>query len=154
MAEGKKRLYKRETIERIFNELHERVMYVNYEGHIRKVKDVIVFGSFVNTDKPMIHDLDVVYVLYESDFANRKIEETISWQRLDERRPFSYISWWDVTFYPENEIYWYLKNRQGIISLHGSLDLGAAVYQKHMYLMKDGVYYEKPLICEGTGIRI
>lgn len=154
MAEGKKREYKRETVERVFEELKERVMLVNYQGHIRKVKDVIVFGSFINTDKPKIHDLDVVFVLYPRDFSNQRLEHYISENRLFERRPFSNTSYFDITSYPFNEVYWFLKNGVGIISLHDECDIKAATYQKHIYLMKDGVYLFEPLECEGTGEKI
>ena len=154
MAEGKKRLYKRETVEKIFNELRERVMFVNYNGHIQKVKDVIVFGSFINSDKSMVHDLDVLYVLYPRDHKNDRLERQIAANRMFERRPFSNVSYFELSYYPENEVYWYLKNKNGIISLHSGSDIKAAVYQKHVYLMKDGEYLYEPLECEGTGEKI
>ena len=149
MAEGKKREYKRETVSKVYNELRERVRVVNEQNHILIVKDIIVFGSFINSNNPLIHDLDVCFITNKVDFYDKSIHK-ISNERLSKRRPNTYFSFTDVLNYPVNEIIWYLKKKQGIISLHSIDDIDAAKYQKHIYLMKDSIFLENPLICYGT----
>ena len=69
MAEGKKKLYKRETVKKHLKELIERVkLFQSGEADLPypdKIEELIIFGSYVNSDREKIHDLDIFLELNE-----------------------------------------------------------------------------------------
>lgn len=63
MSESKKWLYKRATAAAAVRALIDRIEAINSGTadypYYNKIESVILFGSFVNSDRPNIHDLDV-----------------------------------------------------------------------------------------------
>ena len=116
MAEGKKRLFKRETCTLELNELLNRVEQVNHDPYyLYYVKELIVFGSYVNTQNPKIHDLDIALNL-EQKCDNREFVMKKSSERV--RASNKSLSFLDTIYYCYIETAKYLQNRSHILSLH------------------------------------
>jgi|GEM_PF-1559218 len=116
MAEGKKRLFKRETCTLELNELLNRVEQVNHSPYyLYYVKELIVFGSYVNTQNPKIHDLDIALDL-EQKCDNREFVMKKSSERV--RASGKSLSFVNTIYYCYIETAKYLQNRSHILSLH------------------------------------
>jgi len=116
MAEGKKRLFKRETCTLELNELLNRAEQVNHDPYyLYYVKELIVFGSYVNTQNPKIHDLDIALDLEQKcddrEFVMKKSSERV-------RASGKSLSFVDTIYYCYIETAKYLQNRSHILSLH------------------------------------
>ena len=116
MAEGKKRLFKRETCTLELNELLNRVEQVNHSPYyLYYVKELIVFGSYVNTQNPKIHDLDIALDMEQKcddrEFVMKKSSERV-------RASNKSLSFLDTIYYCYIETAKYLQNRSHILSLH------------------------------------
>ena len=112
MAEGKKRLYRRDTAKKSLLSFIEQTKKV-LDGDVDlpdKLVHVIVFGSYVNTDRDMIHDLDIGVIVRE----NRD-----GWKDYIDRHPeLSTGDWFSDLYLPQVMMIKFLKNGKGIISLH------------------------------------
>ena len=116
MAEGKKRLFKRETCTLELNELLNRVEQVNHDPYyLYYVKELIVFGSYVNTQNIKIHDLDIALNL-EQKCDNREFVMKKSSERV--RASEKSLSFVNTIYYCYIETAKYLQNRSHILSLH------------------------------------
>lgn len=149
MAEGKKRAYKRETCEQKICEFVERARQVNageadYQ-YYNRIRDIILFGSMVNTEKDTVHDVDLCVKWTDDRKLMRRFYE--------ENAATVHAKFTDIV----NALFaeWfltkrYLKGRCGIFSVHCNAEEGAGIFDiatadKHLYLMKDGVVNEKAL---------
>ena len=122
MSESKQREYKRATVAKKLPELMRRVMQLNDESEhpdfVYKVEELIVFGSFVNTDNEKIHDLDIGIKLVPKDkYVHLSSEDLqhISYRRAVEANITDMIL---QSFWLEEEVLRYLKNKSGIYSFH------------------------------------
>ena len=112
MAEGKKRLYRRDTVKRSLESFVEQAKKV-LDGDIDlpdKLIHAIVFGSFVNTDNDRVHDLDIGIVVRE----HRE-----KWMDYITKHPeLSTGDWFNDLYLPQIMMIKFLKNGKGIISIH------------------------------------
>lgn len=147
MAETKSRLFKRETCTRHLLDLLKIAEEIN-SGNIDrneiekellcsfKVKSITVFGSYINTKNPKIHDLDISIEIVDNP-------DTVNNEDLFEKRmrlasilkpQFSYF---DTMFYQHNFILMTLKHRSNIISLHEPSELAQLDCEK-VVVFEDG----------------
>lgn len=149
MAEGKKRAYKRETCQQKICEFVERAKRINageadyqYYNH---VQDIILFGSMLNTEKDMVHDINL-FVRWSYDgglmkkFYNDNKE--VARAKFDNIVTRCFAEWLLAQRY--------LRGRCGIFSVWSNVVDGkdafdAATEEGHLYLMKDGVVNEKAM---------
>lgn len=154
MAEGKKRLFYRSTVLKTFKDLYERVKHINEADLMLNIKDIIVFGSFINTTNEMIHDLDVCFTFERNTNSNSCEYHNELQRRMEKARPAGGYTFLDCLFYDVYETARYLRGHSSIISVHDVSSLDAALYQIHIYLMKDGKILDTPEVELGTAIKI
>ncbi len=148
MAEGKKRLYKRETVQRTLVSFVKQVRKV-IEGETDfpdKLVNVIIFGSYVNSDDKMLHDLDVALVVRE---------ERDQWKEYRRRHPEQATGdWFGDLILPHLMLLRFLQNGKRLLSINYctedefTTDQGirrVALGKKHVYLVKDGQLCEDSL---------
>ena len=150
MAEGKLKEYSRESSYKQLIEYINRAKNIN-KGDIPferlvKVNNLIVFGSFVNSKKEKVHDVDLLLDL------ERLYDEDISVFDVDEKAPKlanyfekkinslsnNIVSMHNV---PIKCIISYLKANLNIISAHGYDDkefLDEILNDKHLFIIKNG----------------
>ena len=138
MSELKKQLYKRETAADAAESLIDRIEAINngtadYK-YYNRIESVILFGSFVNNDKPRIHDLDVLVIHDDDRVLMGKfhaehvglfydfVEDLYSEALMKER---------------------YLRNRRNIYSIHSNIHekkheiLNIATSDKHIFICRN-----------------
>lgn len=125
MAETKKRLYKRDTVERKLNELLRRVDEVNSGvgctgEYLYHVKRLVVFGSYLDATKDRVHDLDIGYELELKPKYARYGYKELSNARLDTMpdRLYEACGGFYRSIWPSEEVLRYLKNKSVIYSFH------------------------------------
>lgn len=137
MSESKKRLYKRATAAAAARALIDRIEAINSGTadypYYNKIESVILFGSFVNSDRPNIHDLDVL-VIHDDD-------RTLM-TKFHAEHPGLFSDYLQDLF---SEMYLkekYLRNRKTIYSFHSNLNEGPEIVDiaksdKHIVLCRD-----------------
>jgi predicted nucleotidyltransferase len=126
----------RETAEKRLDEFLARVAAVRTADFAYKVKQVILFGSYL-TSQERINDIDLCVSLApkENDRAKqaawerRRIEEAVLHGR-------SFGTFLDKAGWPQDEVRHYLKARSRSLSLHGPDD-GILKHCKHKVIYQD-----------------
>ena len=108
----------RKTADRLLKEFLERVREVNDGNYAYRVKQVIIFGSYLS-DSPTLGDIDLSLVLekrYNNAEQNNKLEK----ERINaaHQRGKTFKTYLEQLFWPHEEVLKYLKNRSPSISLH------------------------------------
>ena len=106
---------KRSTADRILKGLQQRIIEVNTVCEFAYImKRAVVFGSYVNSDKDTLGDLDIGFQLEPvfEDPVDRQIFE-------EHRRSFCKSDdFMMLLIWPKEEVLRYLRNRSAYISLH------------------------------------
>lgn len=135
MAEIKKRLYLRRTIDRHYSHFTIQVEDFNILNFPDKLMDVVIFGSYINTNNPKIHDLDIG-VRFEK---HPELYDDYK-KRMSKKQLAKYVnkSFLEQLYIPYLEEIRFLKAGYGTISIHDIQDDADAVFKdKHLYIMKD-----------------
>ena len=134
-AIGAKPLW-RESAKRKLDEFLARVEAVRTADFAYKVKQVIIFGSYL-TSQERINDIDLCMSLApkekddekQSAWERRRIEEAV-------RHGRSFGTFLDRAGWPQDEVRYYLKARSRSLSLHGPDD-GILEHCKHEVIYQD-----------------
>ena len=149
MADTKGREYKRETVCKALEGFLDRCMELNQidwdEDDIlsyRNITDITVFGSFVNSNKEKVHDLDIHIVWALTDFAKSmdSRERMVLASRLAPYGTNYIIS----CFWEQEGCARFLKNRSPILSLDSQDDINQLEGRK-VKIMENGVILEDNL---------
>jgi predicted nucleotidyltransferase len=126
----------RETAEKRLDEFLARVAAVRTGDFAYKVKQVILFGSYL-TSQERINDIDLCVSLApkENDRAKQAAWER---RRIEEaaRHGRSFGTFLDRAGWPQDEVRYYLKARSRSLSLHGPDD-GILKSCKHKVIYHD-----------------
>lgn len=146
MSESKKVLYKREVCEGAIKGLCERALDINNDKadykYYNHIKDIILFGSLVNTDKDKVHDVDIA-VFFEND---REKMQKFHKEHLGILSDFI-SDMFSETILQER----YLKGGKKVFSIHSNVHereelRSIATSDRHIYLMKDYQLEENPFL--------
>ena len=140
MAEGKKRLYKRETARKALESFIGQAEQVvsGKTDFPDQLIHAIVFGSYVNTDNPKVHDLDIEIVVDE----HREL-----WKPYARTHPEELTEdWFQNLILPNLMLRKFLKKGKSIISLHyvdyreyeEDFMKEVVLGDRHMYIVRDG----------------
>jgi predicted transcriptional regulator/predicted nucleotidyltransferase len=110
----------KEKADKIFKEFMQRVEEINNNSYyLCKIEKLLLFGSYLNSDKDDYGDIDIAFKL------KRKIDNFDEYEKAREerikemKRNGKYFSgFMDESFSPENEVMLKLKNKCQYISLH------------------------------------
>ena len=138
MSESKKLFSKRETAADAAEALIHRIDAINKGSadypYYNRIEAVILFGSFVNSDKPRIHDLDVL-VIHDDD---RKLMKKFHEEHLGMYADFVEDIFSEALLKEK-----YLRNRKNIYSIHSNAHermpdiLDIATSDRHVFICRD-----------------
>lgn len=111
-SENKTRKIRRSTAEGYIQGLLDRIEVVNSNpSYCYSVKRVLLFGSYVNSDKEMLSDLDVALdISPKYDYASYEFES-----KRQEYTGRNFLMAYD---WPKQEVLKFIRNRNAYISLH------------------------------------
>lgn len=111
----KKKIYSRKTAKMVLKNIKKRIQEVNQNDEfIYKVNKAVLFGSYINSTKEKIGDLDIVLYV---ELKNKVIsEEEQNFKRA--RNSNSYVPFILRFIYGKEEVFKYIKNRKQILELH------------------------------------
>lgn len=125
------------------------------------IKEIIIFGSYVNSDKEVLGDLDVGVALYKKSWAKKYSKrdlQDIGYERWY-KRPFEYKSendwenWFFAEFCLEEEVYKHLRMRRKSMSVHkvseDDGDREVCFNDKHMYIVRNKRVLKHNILEEG-----
>ena len=138
MSESKKRLYKRETATLAAESLLDRIDEINNGNadyqYYNRIKSVLLFGSFVNSNNPLIHDLDVL-VIHDDD-------RTLM-GKFHSEHPGLFSDFVEDIYSEALMKERYLRNRKNIYSIHSNIHereseiLKIAMSDKHIFICRN-----------------
>lgn len=154
MSETKKRVYKRETCTETIKGLVQRAVDVNEDKadyhYYNKIKDLILFGSYVNTDKDRIHDVDIC-LISDRDYEESQRFVDDNWDDVS----WKFSDMWSRIFAEHILQVRYLKGRRNMFSVHSNIGEGndiidIATSDKHIVIISDHQLTEEGrLLLEG-----
>ena len=111
-SENKDRKIRRKTAEGYIQGLLERIAIVNGNPDFcYSVDEVYLFGSFINSDKDMISDLDVAMRITPNyDYASYEFES-----KRQEYTGRNFLMAYD---WPKQEVLKFIRNRNAYLSIH------------------------------------
>ena len=111
----KKKIYSRKTAKMVLKNIKKRIQEVNQNDEfIYKVNKAVLFGSYINSTKEKIGDLDIALYV---ELKNKVIsEEEQNLKRA--RNSNSYVPFILRFIYGKEEVFKYIKNRKQILELH------------------------------------
>ena len=142
MAETKGRLYSRRTVAKHYRHFTIQMEDFNELNFPDKLMDVVIFGSYINTNNPKIHDLDIG-VRFEK---HPELYENYR-NNMDEVHKKRYKNFTEQLYAPYLDEIRFLKARIGTISIHDiDMESEAIFKDKYLYIMKDGVILEEAMV--------
>lgn len=146
MGETKSVEYSRKAANKTFYALVERckqlVQNPEPTNFIKEVETLSIFGSYVNSDKEKVHDIDVyvklrtakAYLKYtEQEVASFAYERCINSGKYDRYGCFAYD-------YITDELVAFLKAKSRILSIHTSVDPHILTNREVLEVIKDGTF--------------
>ena len=107
------RQYKRSTAESALNNVIKKIKEVNENGEfIYRVTKAILFGSYVNSEKEYVGDIDIAIYIDLKDITIPEVEQNID---KSQNKEMLFI---DRCFYGKMEVFRFLRNRKNVVSFH------------------------------------
>ena len=137
------RLFSRKTAEKVLDEVIQRINEANEnEEFIYIVSKAVLFGSFINSSKEKIGDLDIAIYLELKDISIPELEQNeLRYCKSGKLLP-------DINrlFYGKEEVCKFIKNRKNILELHDGNQIEALVKRTNLenYVYSDNyeIIYE------------
>jgi len=114
----------RKKADEVFNDFMKRVNEINNDDYyLYKIKELFLFGSYLNSDNVDFGDIDIAFEL------ERKINDLEKFNQAKEKRieeayekGKTFFTFVEELGYPETEVILKMKNRCQYISLHRMTD--------------------------------
>lgn len=144
MAETKKRLYSRKTVAKHYRNFTIQMEDFNELNFPDKLMDVVIFGSYINTDNQKIHDLDIgIRLEKHTDIYESYIADMSEAQK----KRYSNTNFTNKLYAPYFEEIRFLKAKMSTISIHDIQNDSEAIFKdKYLYIMKDGIILEEAMV--------
>lgn len=109
------KVYTRETAKKNLENLIKRIKEANEkEEFIYKITKAVLFGSYINSKKEKIGDLDVAIYIELKDNSIPEIEQNLERARTSN----GYVPFILKFIYGKEEVFKYIKDRKHILELH------------------------------------
>lgn len=139
------RTYSRETAKRALENVVQRIKEVNENKEfIYKITKAVLFGSYINSTKDKVGDLDIAVYVELKDKSIPEVEQNIA----RARNSYNYIPFILKFIYGKEEVFKYIKNKKRVLELHDGVkvDEDAKKYNEpisYIYFDKNKVIYEE-----------
>lgn len=137
--------YSRETAKRVLENVVQRIKEVNENKEfIYKITKAVLFGSYINSTKDKVGDLDIALYAELKDKSIPEVEQNIA----RARNSYNYIPFILKFIYGKEEVFKYIKNKKRVLELHDGVkvDEDAKKYNEpisYIYFDKNKVIYEE-----------
>jgi hypothetical protein len=137
--------YSRETAKRALENVVQRIKEVNENKEfIYKITKAVLFGSYINSTKDKVGDLDIAVYVDLKDKSIPEVEQNIA----RARNSYNYIPFILKFIYGKEEVFKYIKNKKRVLELHDGVkvDEDAKKYNEpisYIYFDKNKVIYEE-----------
>ena len=137
MSEGKKVEYRRDNCREKVKGLLKRAEEINTGkadyNYYNRIKEMILFGSLVNTNKDKVHDIDIL-VVWDSN-CELRMKFHYEHPKIFKDMIYDYFSEWYLTKR-------YLKGGSKVFSIHSNVEESNGIFDiarsdKHIILMSD-----------------
>lgn len=107
--------YSRKTARSVLNNVIKKIQEANEkEEFIYKITRAVLFGSYINSDKEKIGDLDIALYLELKDKSKPEFEQ--NFERAN--TSWNYVPLLLKFIYGKEEVFKYVKDRKRILELH------------------------------------
>ena len=137
--------YSRETAKRALENVVQRIKEVNENKEfIYKITKAVLFGSYINSTKDKVGDLDIAVYVDLKDKSIPEVEQNIA----RARNSYNYIPFKLKFIYGKEEVFKYIKNKKRVLELHDGVkvDEDAKKYNEpisYIYFVNNTVLYEE-----------
>lgn len=137
--------YSRETAKRALENVVQRIKEVNENKEfIYKITKAVLFGSYINSTKDKVGDLDIAVYVDLKDKSIPEVEQNIA----RARNSYNYIPFILKFIYGKEEVFKYIKKKKRVLELHDGVkvDEDAKKYNEpisYIYFDKNKVIYEE-----------
>ena len=137
--------YSRETAKRALENVVQRIKEVNENKEfIYKITKAVLFGSYINSTKDKVGDLDIAVYVDLKDKSIPEVEQNIA----RARNSYNQIPFILKFRYGKEEVFKYIKNKKRVLELHDGVkvDEDAKKYNEpisYIYFDKNKVIYEE-----------
>ena len=137
--------YSRETAKRALENVVQRIKEVNENKEfIYKITKAVLFGSYINSTKDKVGDLDIAVYVDLKDKSIPEVEQNIA----RARNSYNYIPFILKFIYGKEEVFKYIKNKKRVLELQDGVkvDEDAKKYNEpisYIYFDKNKVIYEE-----------
>lgn len=147
MSRDRNTKVKRSTAKKIVDEMIEAAKLLNNsnEQNLYKIDELVIFGSYINSDRDLLGDLDIGIVLKRK----KTNEEYTRRQELDDnslklyQKPFAQCTITEmqhVSFYPFKTVINRLFGKRKTVSIHDlsmKEERGICLKDKHKFIIKE-----------------
>lgn len=107
--------YSRKTAKLVLNNVIQKINEANEkEEFIYRITKAVLFGSYINSNKEKIGDLDIALYIELKDKSKPEVEQNL--QRAN--TSWDYVPFILKFIYGKEEIFKYVKDRKRILELH------------------------------------
>lgn len=112
---NKSRVYSRETAQKSLKNVIKRINEANRNDEfIYKITKAVLFGSYINSNKEKVGDLDIAIYIELKDKAKPEVEQNMERAKTSN----SYVPFILKFIYGKEEVFKYIKDKKHILQLH------------------------------------
>lgn len=142
MQETKKQ-FSRETAQRALENLKQKIKEANQrEDFIYEIKKAVLFGSYINSNKEKLGDIDIALYIDLKDKETPEIEQNCK-RAKESGKEMPYLM---RMIYGKEEISKFVKDRKAVIELHDGYLIDRRVEEtglpNYIYTDKNEIIYE------------
>ena len=136
--------YSRVTAQRALENVIQRIEKANNKkDFIYKITKAVLFGSYINSDKDKVGDLDIALYIELKDKSKDEIEQNFERARTS----INYVPFLMRFIYGKEEVFRYIKDKKRVLQLHygNKVDEDAKNCNEpisYIYIDKHKVIYE------------
>ena len=139
-----KKIYTRETARKALENVIQRIKEANKNDEfIYRITKAVLFGSYINTNKEKVGDLDIAIYL---ELKNHSKPEYIQ-NRIRALNSLNYVPFLLEFIYGREEVFKFIKNRKQVLELHDGVRVDEDAKQhndpiSYIYFDKYKIIYE------------
>lgn len=140
-----KKLYTRETAKMTLENVIKRIKEANRnDKFIYKITKAVLFGSYINSNKEKVGDLDIAIYIELKDKSKPELEQNMERARTSN----SYVPFILKFIYGKEEVFKYIKDKKHILQLHdgNKVDKDSKEHKEpfsYIYFDKYKIIYEE-----------
>lgn len=140
-----KKLYTRETAKMTLENVIKRIKEANRNDEfIYKITKAVLFGSYINSNKEKVGDLDIAIYIELKDKSKPELEQNMERARTSN----GYIPFLLKFIYGKEEVFKYIKDKKHILQLHdgNKVDKDSKEHKEpfsYIYFDKYKIIYEE-----------